>query len=421
MIDLPSIYFGALLGAFAFTLLEICNQTRRIVQRAGAWGWQNSYLYMIWSEAIVNLVFAIITILHFNGNLQGTLAFYFGTVTLWALQTQILSQIIANRVSLIMMSRQRATWMRWGLFVLILGVNAGVYVIWIPAYLPDASPQRKRLNDIFEKFRLIAGGLPKYWALFKMNTVLIVVSTAMDAALLGMLSLSDPYVYVQFAPLAYTIKLYIELVMTSLIAKVVSSEAAPSQAAGGSSRGFPSWHPPLPMGHDRYGDKYGSTKSIFGDKSVFGDTSIFGDASTAPATPRFDTQSIRSGSPWYDMDIEGRHEAPGDESYLDPVPETSIIKTVTTTVVSENKDNLMPPSRSRAGSIKSHRSLKSHKSHRSHKSHKSRLRSGLSEDVNSDPVPPPPPLPDKEESVPTTPKSRSAPHPLTSRFNQRRR
>ena len=73
---------------------------------------------MIWSEAIVNLVFAIITILHFNGNLQGTLAFYFGTVTLWALQTQILSQIIANRVSLIMMSRPRATWMRWGLFVL---------------------------------------------------------------------------------------------------------------------------------------------------------------------------------------------------------------------------------------------------------------------------------------------------------------
>ncbi len=216
MIDLPSLFFGAFVGAFAFTLLEVCKQTRRIVQRGRAWSWQNGYLYMIWTEILVNLVFAVVTILHFNESVSGTLAFYFGTVTLWALQTQMLSQIIANRVSLIMVSRKRATWMRWGLFALILGVNVGVFIIWIPAYLPGATPRQKNLNNLFEKieksfflvvdlglngfflylvrFRLIAGGLPKYWALFKMNAVLIVVSTAMDAALLGTLSLPDPYV-----------------------------------------------------------------------------------------------------------------------------------------------------------------------------------------------------------------------------------
>ncbi|ATY62142.1 hypothetical protein A9K55_009138 [Cordyceps militaris] len=433
MLDLPSLYFGAFVGVFAFTLVEICAQTRRIVQRARAWGWANGYLYMIWSEGLVNLVLAVITILHFNDRIPGTLAFYFGTVTMWALQTQVLSQIIANRVCLIMVSRQRATWMRWGLFALILGVNVGVYIIWIPAYLPNAGPGRKRLNDIFEKFeksfflvvdlglnafflylvrfRLIAGGLPKYWALFKMNLVLIVVSTAMDAALLGMLSLSDPYVYValasrnmaignadspyryvQFAPLAYTIKLYIELVMTSLIAKVVSSEGAPGQVA--SISGYPSFQPPLPMGH---ADKYGSTKSIFGDKS------IFEGASFAPPASKFDAQSVRSATLSYHTDIEGRYEVAGDEGYLEPVPETSIIKTVTTTVVSEDKNK--QPVKSVAGSVRSH---------------KSRLRAGAYDDwINEEPVPP---IPERQQSVSTTrSKSRRMRHPLTSRFNQRQR
>ncbi|KAJ3481149.1 hypothetical protein NLG97_g7895 [Lecanicillium saksenae] len=215
MIDLPSLFFGAFAVAFALTLVEICKQTRRIARRGRAASLQNGYLYMIWAEHMVNLAFAIITILYLNGVIRGSFAFYFATVTLWALQTQILTQIIANRVSLIMVSRKRAKWMRLGLFILVLGVNVGVFIIWIPAWLENSKPRHKRLNDIFEKvekiffllfyfglnlffiylvrFRLIAGGLPKYWALFKVNAVLIVLATAMDAALLGMLSLSDSY------------------------------------------------------------------------------------------------------------------------------------------------------------------------------------------------------------------------------------
>lgn len=212
----------------------------------------------------------------------------------------------------------------------------------------------------------------------------------------------------QFAPLAYTIKLYIELVMTSLIARVVGRETVTGQAAGDSSSRFPSFQPPMPMGHDRYGDKYGSTKSIFGDASI-----------APPTTPKLDTQSLCSVAALSHhtvaADVEGRCEAPGDEVFLTPVPESSIIKTVTTTVVSEDKSSsptpLSPPTTSSAvGSIKSHKS---------HKSHKSRLRSGAYEDWINDPAAPPtPPAKDGPPVALTRTKSRRARHPLTSRFNQ---
>lgn len=140
------------------------------------------------------------------------------SVTLWAIQTQLLSQIIANRVSLIMVSKRKAKWLKICLACGIGCVNVGVYVIWTSAYLPNATPAQKHLNDVFEKieksfflvvdlglnlcflylvrFRLISGGLNKYWPLFNLNTALICVATAMDAALLGMLSLPNPYLSV---------------------------------------------------------------------------------------------------------------------------------------------------------------------------------------------------------------------------------
>jgi hypothetical protein len=114
-----------------------------------------------------------------------------------------------------MVNRRKAKWLKLGLVLAIGCVNIGVYIIWTSAYLPNATPEQKHLNDIFEKaeksfflvvdlglnllflylvrFRLIAGGLAKYWPLFNMNAALVCIATAMDAALLGMLSLPNPY------------------------------------------------------------------------------------------------------------------------------------------------------------------------------------------------------------------------------------
>lgn len=136
-------------------------------------------------------------------------------MTLWAIQTQLLSQIIANRVALIMVNKRKAKWLKLGLVAAIACVNIAVYVIWPTAYRADATPAQKHLNDIFERtekafflvvdlglnltflylvrFRLIAHGLSKYWQLFRFNVAIALLSTAMDAALLGMLSLPNPY------------------------------------------------------------------------------------------------------------------------------------------------------------------------------------------------------------------------------------
>lgn len=189
---------------------------------------------------------------------------------LWAIQTQLLSQIIANRVGLIMTSRRKAQQLKYVLAVVITLVNISVFCIWVPAHMPGASQARINLNNAWERTeksfflildlglnlfflylvrsRLISGGLTKYWRLYNFNVGLAVVSTCMDILLLGFLSLRNPYVYVyalramipstqlyfgitltsnrsyvQFAPVAYIVKLNVELTMAVLISKVVRS------------------------------------------------------------------------------------------------------------------------------------------------------------------------------------------------------
>ncbi|EXL65882.1 hypothetical protein FOPG_17918 [Fusarium oxysporum f. sp. conglutinans race 2 54008] len=245
--DLASIYFGLFLGVFVFTFAKAVQQTRGIWRRTQSL--HHGYLYMIWVEAWVNFVFALVTFLYLNNIVPGR---HFlannHAVALWAIQTQLLPQIIANRVALIMTNKRRARKLKWGLVLAIGCINITVAYIWTVAHLDGATPFQVHLNLGFEKaeksfflvvdlalnlyflylvrFRLIADGLSKYWKLFNFNAGMVVVSTSMDILLLGFLSLPDPYLYVQFAPLAYIVKLYIELLMANLISKVVRSGAA---------------------------------------------------------------------------------------------------------------------------------------------------------------------------------------------------
>lgn len=145
-----------------------------------------------------------------------SLGFFIGTVLLWAIQTQLLSQIIANRVALIMTDRRKSTLLKWSLFGLITTVNISVFCIWIPAHMPNAAKTWVTLNEAWERVeksfflildfslnlyflhlvrsRLIAGGLTKYWRLWKFNAAIVVVSLSMDVLLLGLLSFPNPYV-----------------------------------------------------------------------------------------------------------------------------------------------------------------------------------------------------------------------------------
>lgn len=77
--DLASIYFGFFLAVFIFTQAKVVQQTRTIWRHRRSL--LNSYLAMIWVEAWVNFVFALITYLFLNGIIYGSLAFYVASGT----------------------------------------------------------------------------------------------------------------------------------------------------------------------------------------------------------------------------------------------------------------------------------------------------------------------------------------------------
>jgi hypothetical protein len=67
--DLASIYFGLFVGVFVFTFAKALEQTHLIFRRTQSLA--NPYLYMIWMEAWVNFVFALVTFLFLNGIIPG--------------------------------------------------------------------------------------------------------------------------------------------------------------------------------------------------------------------------------------------------------------------------------------------------------------------------------------------------------------
>ena len=135
-------------------------------------------------------------------------------MTLWVFQTQLLLQIIANRIGLIMIDRQKARLIKLGLLVVIGLVNISVYCIWIPAHM-NVGQSWVKLNQIWERIeksiflvvdfglnayflyvvrsQLISRGMTKYWELFHFNAGIVVLSVLMDLLLLGLLSLPNPY------------------------------------------------------------------------------------------------------------------------------------------------------------------------------------------------------------------------------------
>ncbi|KAI9640590.1 hypothetical protein NHQ30_010889 [Ciborinia camelliae] len=258
---IASIAFGWTLGFGWLTIWKAYKQTRRVEQRYGITRIHTPYVVMIWAEILVCMVFAFICWLHF-------FAFFFCILTLWALQVQFLLQIIVNRISILFAAKRRAVHLKIFVAVLITLVNISVYCIWIPARL-QISERYIWLNDIWDRCekaiyllvdamlnyyfmrtvhrQLVGNGMQKYKALIKFNAVLVAFSLSMDVLIIGMMSLDNSFVYVifhsrillpsityspstkiidtssrymQFHPLAYLVKLNIEMSMAELIAKI---------------------------------------------------------------------------------------------------------------------------------------------------------------------------------------------------------
>ncbi|KAH7302936.1 hypothetical protein B0I35DRAFT_365810 [Stachybotrys elegans] len=172
------------------------------------------------------------------------LGFLFASVILWTLQTQLALQIIANRLGLVMANKKRAKYLKLSLLGVVGIINIAVACIWIPARLTQ-SKKLLHINAIWDRTEkvlyllmdlglnsaflhivrreLIARGLTKYKLLFNFNACVVVISLSMDILIIAMMSSPNPFLYAIFHPVAYSVKLIIEMTMADLIAKIVRS------------------------------------------------------------------------------------------------------------------------------------------------------------------------------------------------------
>ncbi|KAI1493372.1 hypothetical protein F5X96DRAFT_622219 [Biscogniauxia mediterranea] len=240
--QLASVAFGFTLGFGFLTVWEALKQTRRSRNPR-----RNVFIYMIWGEIVANLAIAIVGWLFLDGVIGATVPVLFVILALWVFEIQLLMQIIINRIAVIAERPETISRIKWGTVAIISVINIMVFIIWIPAHLTPPpihslvtvnkywDPMSKvliLLVDAGLNWNFLRGvnqrlvkehGLVKYKPLVSFNAKLMVVSVAMDAMLIGLMWLPNEVVYIQFHPVAYMVKLNIEMSMASLILKLARS------------------------------------------------------------------------------------------------------------------------------------------------------------------------------------------------------
>lgn len=183
-----------------FCLFELCNHM------LASFVWQHSsQVCLIAFMIFFNPIFLT----------KYSFAFFFCILTLWALQVQFLLQIIVNRISILFTTKRKAVNLKIAVAVCITLINISVYCIWIPARL-QVSEEFIHINDIWDRCeksiylavdallnfyfmktvhnKLVGNGLKKYQTLIKFNALLVAFSLAMDALIIGMMSLNNSFV-----------------------------------------------------------------------------------------------------------------------------------------------------------------------------------------------------------------------------------
>ncbi|KAK2023760.1 hypothetical protein LX32DRAFT_697656 [Colletotrichum zoysiae] len=238
---IASLAWGFTLGFGWLTVWTAIKQTTAMYKRQGSRIYRNAYIWMIWLEIIVCAIFGIICWLYLRGIIPPSFAFYFSILTTWALQVQFLLQIIINRCAILLNNPKHSWRLKVGVAVLITAVNVSVYNIWIPARL-QISERYIEINEWWDRCEkviylivdgalniyfvrivqknLVTHGLTEYKRLTRFNMFIIGFSLSMDVLIIAMMSLKNTFVYMQFHPLAYMVKLKIEMSMAELIGKV---------------------------------------------------------------------------------------------------------------------------------------------------------------------------------------------------------
>ncbi|KKY27045.1 hypothetical protein UCDDS831_g00964 [Diplodia seriata] len=207
------------------------------------------YIAMVWAELVASFIIGFFGWFFMMGMIPPSFWFFFFVLVFWVIQIQVILQIIVNRVGLLVPDKRHVRKMKWCVAAYVGVINVSVFCIWLPAQL-QRSATYVRLNRIWDPVTkglfllldgslnlyflrmvrrdLIAMGLHKYTTLFWTNAAMAVVSVFMDVAIILSMLFKNPFVYVQFHPLAYLIKLSIEMALADLIAKLVRAAASAS-------------------------------------------------------------------------------------------------------------------------------------------------------------------------------------------------
>ncbi|KAI5459653.1 hypothetical protein BGZ63DRAFT_489590 [Mariannaea sp. PMI_226] len=239
--NIASIFWGLSLGVAIFSALKALKQSHMTWTRSKR---VNAYVAMLWGVWLSSMVLGVLAWGFQRQYIRPSFIFYFFVAFFWAVQVQLLLQIILNRLGVLIVIPGQAAKLKWLVFGIILAVNISVFIIWIPARL-QINPTWVRVNDIWDRCekvifaivdgilntyfiylvrsRLIDNGLSKYIPLYRRNLVLVFISLSLDVILIGLMSLKSSLVYLSFHPVCYLLKLQIEMQMAELIIKIVSS------------------------------------------------------------------------------------------------------------------------------------------------------------------------------------------------------
>ncbi|KAL5379767.1 hypothetical protein DPSP01_008238 [Paraphaeosphaeria sporulosa] len=209
---------------------------------------------MIWLEMAASFIMGLMCFLYVMKCLRPSFYFFCTILTCWCIQVQLLLQIIINRIRLIVPDRRRSKMIMIATAAVVTGINISVFNIWIPARM-QINHTYIFVNEIWDriekvlylgidaalnwyflrvvKANLINNGLQKYNKLLRFNQRIIMLSLLMDVMIIAAMSIPNSFIYIQFHPLAYLVKLNIEMTMANLIKRIAVSS---SRKAGRDNR-----------------------------------------------------------------------------------------------------------------------------------------------------------------------------------------
>ncbi|KAK0452643.1 hypothetical protein EV421DRAFT_1898366 [Armillaria borealis] len=231
---LGSIVFGFFFGFAVNVTWCAILETRRARRFSG-------YIIMIWVEILADLGFCIVSWGYLAKIFPPGLGVFLTVILCWICQVQCL-MLIHRQSTLHPILAAKAKAHPQG----FCGDHRD-YDIHIHGLHMDsrASSNQHYLNHWYDRFeksvyllldlflnllfihkvktRLVQHGLKKYDRVMRFNQYIIVISIGMDVLLLGVTALRNQFVYCQFHPVVYIVKLQIEMSMSRLLIKVARS------------------------------------------------------------------------------------------------------------------------------------------------------------------------------------------------------